>query len=78
MTYCGVAGLLDRARLPRKLPAGVSVADLLAGMARDKKHTQGKYRLILLEKIGKAFIDDGVTESNVTDFLHGAMDPSSI
>ena len=64
-----VATLLDRARLPRKLPADARVDGLLAGMARDKKHTQGKYRLVLLEKIGKAFIDDSVTESGIADFL---------
>ena len=64
-----VAELLDRACLPHKLPDGIRVDDLLASMARDKKHARMKYRLVLLEKLGKAFVDDGVTESAVANFL---------
>lgn len=50
--------LLKRANLPIAAPSEMSVEDFLTAMAVDKKNIHGKIRLILLEKLGKAFISD--------------------
>ncbi|HLF95552.1 MAG TPA: 3-dehydroquinate synthase [Methylococcaceae bacterium] len=49
-----IVALLSRARLPVAPPARLDAEGFLRGMAVDKKNLDGKVRLILLEKIGKA------------------------
>lgn len=49
-----IVALLRRARLPVTPPAGLDADGFLRGMAVDKKNLDGKVRLILLEKIGRA------------------------
>lgn len=49
-----IVALLRRAHLPVAPPASLDATDFLRGMAVDKKNLDGKVRLILLEKIGRA------------------------
>ena len=49
-----VEGLLDRADLPVRAPAVMSADDFRRHMAVDKKVTDGRIRLVLLEALGSA------------------------
>ena len=49
--------LLERLRLPIKLPADISDDELLTAMRIDKKHTQNGMRFIVLHKIGEAAVE---------------------
>jgi 3-dehydroquinate synthase len=49
-----IVALLRRARLPVTPPAELDAEGFLRGMAVDKKNLDGKVRLILLEKVGRA------------------------
>ncbi|MGA1696917.1 MAG: 3-dehydroquinate synthase family protein, partial [Arenicellales bacterium] len=49
-----VEGLLDRANLPVRAPAVMSADDFRRHMAVDKKVTDGRIRLVLLEALGSA------------------------
>ena len=64
-----IAALLERAKLPREIPPQLNPDQMLDLMARDKKNVTGKQRLILLEKIGSAFIEDTVTREKIGAFL---------
>ena len=64
-----VTSLLKQAQLPYNLPANFNIDDLLNHMARDKKNVDGKYRLVLLKKIGEAFVTDKVTRPVIAEFL---------
>jgi len=55
-----IASLLRRARLPTVPPAKLGTEDFLRHMAVDKKNLEGRIRLILLERIGKACLPMGV------------------
>jgi len=51
-----IVALLARARLPVRPPAELGVDAFLEHMAVDKKNLEGRLRLILLERIGKAHL----------------------
>jgi 3-dehydroquinate synthase len=55
-----IIALLQRAGLPVLPPGEMRVEDYLDIMAVDKKNVDGKIRLILLERIGKASLPRGV------------------
>lgn len=50
--------LIERAGLPVKLPASISVDEMLSHMRVDKKNRDGKIRLVLLKQLGEAIITD--------------------
>jgi 3-dehydroquinate synthase len=58
-------GLLRQMALPDAPPEGMSCADFLDLMSRDKKVIDGRLRLILLREIGQACIVDDVTEQEL-------------
>ncbi len=47
----------------------LDVEDILAAMKKDKKMIGGKNRLILLKKLGSAYIDESVTDDEIRDAL---------
>ena len=55
--------------LPVKPPPDMSAAAFLEAMASDKKVTEGKVRYILLRALGKPFVTDDVTESEISDVI---------
>ena len=64
-----VSYLLERANLPRQIPPEIEVDDLLDLMARDKKNLDGEYRLVLLKRIGEAFVSSDVSREQISGFL---------
>ncbi len=48
---------------------GLEVEDILAAMKKDKKMIGGKNRLILLKKLGSAYIDETVTDDEIKEAL---------
>ncbi len=64
-----VAALLERANLPREIPHELDTGELLDLIARDKKNADGKYRLVLLKKIGHAFVSDAMTRQKIAGFI---------
>ena len=52
------AALLERAGLPVEPPAELDVERYLQLMKVDKKVMDGRIRLVLLKKIGQAFVSD--------------------
>ncbi len=77
--YCGlsvdtvsrVQAILKRANLPIALPpnAQLSTEDMLYHMGRDKKNEAAQIRLILMRKIGDAFVDGSHSAAKLTDFI---------
>lgn len=55
-----IVGVLRAARLPHKLPAGVSPQEIVAGMGFDKKVAHGRLHVVLVRSIGSAFVADNV------------------
>nr|WP_210494270.1 3-dehydroquinate synthase [Microvirga antarctica] len=72
-----VAEHLTRVGLPTRLqdvPGGCgTVADLLDGMAQDKKVKAGALTFILARGIGQSFIAHGIEVESVRTFLNGEM-----
>ncbi len=70
-----IHGLLDRLRLPVKLPrASLCAHEILACMQTDKKRKGTTLRFILLRQPGAAFIEDSVGEAEVLAVIR-ALDP---
>lgn len=57
--------LIARANLPTISPDGMAPSDYLPYMWRDKKVLNGQLRLILLKKLGQAYVSSVATESQV-------------
>lgn len=53
-----IIDLHRRAQLPIESPSGMTSKQYIEAMGEDKKVENGKIRLVLLEKIGKAFVSD--------------------
>jgi 3-dehydroquinate synthase len=64
--------LLLGMHLPVHAPEDMDADAFLALMSRDKKGTDGRLRLILLQDIGAACIVDDTTERELRDLLQGA------
>ncbi len=47
----------------------LKIEDILSAMKKDKKRIAGKNRLILLKKLGTAYIDETVTDDEIRDAL---------
>ncbi len=63
--------ILKGANLPTALPAtaALSTEDMLYHMGRDKKNDASQLRLILLRKIGDAFIDGSHSADKISNFI---------
>lgn len=64
-----VEALLTRARLPVAGPAGMTLAQYLPHMLRDKKVLAGQLRLVLPEGIGRARVVSDVTQGQLAQVL---------
>ena len=60
--------LIERAGLTTSLPA-IPPDKMLDHMGRDKKNEGGKIRLILLKRIGEAYVDGGIGAARIREFL---------
>ncbi len=54
-------------------PPKMSAKNLLAHMQRDKKNEGGTVALVLMKRIGEAYVDRGVPESKLLEFLESAV-----
>jgi 3-dehydroquinate synthase len=59
-------------KLPIKAPS-IPAENLLAHMQRDKKNEGGVVTLILLKRIGEAYVDRKVPQASLLDFLRRAV-----
>jgi 3-dehydroquinate synthase len=64
--------LLRESGLPIDPPADMSAAQFLEYMQRDKKVMDGRLRLILLEAVGRAVVNEGISRQTLLDFLSQA------
>ncbi|AGH39081.1 3-dehydroquinate synthase [Bibersteinia trehalosi USDA-ARS-USMARC-188] len=61
--------LIARAVLPTVSPDGMQAQEYLPYMWRDKKVLAGQLRLILLKKLGQAYVTSAATETQVLDAI---------
>jgi 3-dehydroquinate synthase len=61
--------LLMRFRLPVRIPSNISVEGLTHALALDKKAVASGLRLILLNAIGRATVDNGSSELEIVDAM---------
>jgi 3-dehydroquinate synthase len=66
-----VMALIEKMNLPTDLPEQMTAEKMLGFMQVDKKVRQGKIRLVLLEKLGKAVITDNYEPKVLNDTLKG-------
>ena len=64
-----IATVTAAAALPGKLPAKLKTGKMLELMAVDKKAREGQMHLVLLEKIGKAFVTDKFERQKLEETL---------
>ena len=67
-----ITNLIKAAGIPSHysdLDTPLKAIDIIDILARDKKRKDDKNTLILLKGIGKAFIQDGVEDKDIDDFL---------
>ncbi|MCS7301525.1 MAG: 3-dehydroquinate synthase [Fimbriimonadales bacterium] len=60
---------LAQARLPTRLPAGVSAATLQAAMRHDKKRAGGALAVVLLKQIGNAQLEPNIPDDALREAL---------
>ena len=65
-----IKALLDRAKLPTKIPNGITLKQMLENMKVDKKSRDGVLYLILLNDIGDAVITSDYTEQALTETIN--------
>lgn len=65
--------LLQNFHLPVAMEKALSLDDVLAGMALDKKVTQGSWVLILPQAVGQVEIVNGITQDKVRNFLESKV-----
>ena len=65
-----IKALLDRAKLPTKIPKGITLKQMLENMKVDKKSRDGVLYLILLNDIGDAVITSDYTEQALTETIN--------
>ena len=56
--YCNIEDMLLNMQMPTMIPKKITSASIMKHIEHDKKKISGKNRFILLDKIGKAFIND--------------------
>ena len=64
--------LLDKLHLPTHIH-GYDVLEVLEGTKNDKKMEAGSIKFILLERIGKGYIDNTVTDEEMRDAISYLM-----
>ncbi len=68
-----VRTLVGRAGLPISPPDAMDAETFISYMGRDKKAESGRIRLILLERLGKAFVSDTVETGKLTAELSAGL-----
>lgn len=68
-----ITNLLERAGLPVAPPPGLDPGEMLAAMARDKKNVGDRQALVLLARIGEAFVDEDCDTQFLLEFLADAL-----
>ncbi|RUR39396.1 3-dehydroquinate synthase [Vreelandella populi] len=63
--------VIDSAGLPLAAPANMSSNDFITRMRLDKKNVDARLRLVLLNALGDACIDDTTPESTLRDLIDG-------
>jgi 3-dehydroquinate synthase len=63
--------MLDRFRLPRKLPTDISTDDILHALRKDKKFHAGAVRFVLLRRLGEAYVSKEITEADIVSAIEG-------
>jgi 3-dehydroquinate synthase len=71
------AALVQRAGLPLRPPQGMTAADFLRLMARDKKVASGRLRLVLLREIGEAQLTADFDPARLAETLQAFCAPPS-
>lgn len=56
-----VVDALAAFHLPLRLPAGIETVDVMRAMRHDKKFKAGRVRFVLLERLGEARVESGLT-----------------
>lgn len=64
--------LCEKAKLPVRKPDGMTADEFMKYMAVDKKNLSDKIRLILLKKIGCAFVTDEVANTDICKAINDA------
>lgn len=67
-----ITRLIKQAGLPERLPGRLDRAQMVKLMQRDKKNLSGKQHLILIHKIGSAFVENKISPAQVQNFLMSA------
>lgn len=65
-----ITGLLQKAGLPVNPPNAMNAEDFLKHMAVDKKAVDGHIRLVLLESVGNAVVEDSFAFDSLQSFLN--------
>jgi 3-dehydroquinate synthase len=55
--------LIEKTKLPTRLPAGIDIDQILVSLLSDKKVKSGQVRFVLPSKIGEAFVSDQVSDA---------------
>lgn len=55
--------LIEKAKLPTRLPEGINIDEILVSLKSDKKVKEGTVRFVLPKGLGEAFVSDRVTEA---------------
>jgi 3-dehydroquinate synthase len=69
-----IAHLLQKFNLPVRIPADISIEGLAKFLQLDKKAVAGGLRLVLIENIGAARVDDGSGESHIMNAMRDNLD----
>jgi len=64
--------LIEKTKLPTRLPSTVTIDDILVSLLSDKKVQEGTVRFVLPKGIGEAFVTDQVTDT-VTRAVLGSI-----
>jgi 3-dehydroquinate synthase len=62
-----VTALLERFKLPIRLPADIPIDAIMAALKSDKKFEEGKIRFVLCPRLGEAFVSKDVTMDDVRE-----------
>lgn len=68
--------LIAKSKLPTRLPAQVSIDDILTAIKSDKKVSAGKVRFVLPRSIGTSFVTDKVESEQVRRVLERMVEGS--
>lgn len=68
-----VRNLIKRAGLPDRPPQEIDAESFITLMSRDKKADTGRIKLILLERLGKAFVSDAISPQTLAAALAAGL-----